>query len=149
MRFAVLCVSILALLGLLVLVNANRLEQGFLDGSDGTLAVATTAVAEQQQQQAPTQPPVANQDFLDKSMWSDKIKNKPAPPGVDFVGEVVYAPVDLAADIAHIKNQISNMTMNQPDEIRSQVVQQISPLVGGVLRQNGFPMTDETYGLSC
>jgi uncharacterized membrane protein YqiK len=65
------------------------------------------------------------------------------------VGEVVYAPVDLAADIAHIKNQLSNMTMNQPDEIRSQVVQQISPLVGGVLRQNGFPMTDETYGLSC
>jgi hypothetical protein len=143
MRFAVLCVSILALLGLLVLVNANRLEQGFLDGSDGTLAVAA------QQQQAPTQPPVANQDFLDKSMWSDKIKNKPAPPGVDFVGEVVYAPVDLAADIAHIKNQLSNMTMNQPDEIRSQVVQQISPLVGSVLRQNGFPMTDETYGLSC
>ena len=141
MRFAVLCVSILALLGLLVLVNANRLEQGFLDGSDGTLAVA--------QQQPATQPPVANQDFLDKSMWSDKIKNKPAPPGVDFVGEVVYAPVDLAADIAHIKNQISNMTMNQPDDIRSQVVQQISPLVGGVLRQNGFPMTDETYGLSC
>jgi hypothetical protein len=143
MRFAVLCVSIVALLGLLVLVNANRLEQGFLDSSDGTLAVAA------QQQQAPTQPPVANQDFLDKSMWSDKIKNKPAPPGVDFVGEVVYAPVDLAADIAHIKNQLSNMTMNQPDEIRSQVVQQISPLVGGVLRQNGFPMTDETYGLSC
>ena len=142
MRFAVLCVSILALLGLLVLVNANRLEQGFLDGSDGTLTVTT-------QQQPATQPPVANQDFLDKSMWSDKIKNKPAPPGVDFVGEVVYAPVDLAADIAHIKNQISNMTMNQPDEIRSQVVQQISPLVGGVLRQHGFPMTDETYGLSC
>lgn len=139
MRFAVLCVSILALLGLLVLVNANRLEQGFLDGSDGTVA----------QQQPATQPPVANQDFLDKSMWSDKIKNKPAPPGVDFVGEVVYAPVDLAADIAHIKNQISNMTMNQPDDIRSQVVQQISPLVGGVLRQHGFPMTDETYGLSC
>ena len=49
MRFAVLCVSILALLGLLVLVNANRLEQGFLDGSDGTLAVA--------QQQPATQPP--------------------------------------------------------------------------------------------
>ena len=130
MRFAVLCITIITLLGLLVLVNANRVEQGFFDGSDGTLTTA-------------------NQDFSDKAMWADKIKNKPAPPGVDFVGEVVYAPVDLAADIANIKNQLSNIVLNQPGDIRSQVNQQISPLVGGVLRQHGFPMTDETYGLSC
>lgn len=125
MRFLILATIILTLFVILTLL---RTEQGF---------------------QGSTMPPAANQDFLDKSMWADKIKNKPAPPGVDFVGEVVYAPVDLAADIANIKNQLSNIVLNQPGDIRSQVNQQISPLVGGVLRQHGFPMTDETYGLSC
>ena len=58
-------------------------------------------------------------------------------------------PVDLAADIGHIKNQLNNIMMNQPADITSAVQQQMLPLVGDALRQNGFPMTDESYGLSC
>jgi hypothetical protein len=36
--------------------------------------------------------------------------------------------------------------MNLPDTIKDNVNQQVYPLINGVLRQNGFPMTDDTYG---
>jgi len=117
----------LVILGLLILLILFRPIDGFEDPTPNA------------------QPP----NFLDKSLWQDRIANKPPPAGVDTTGEVVYAPVDLAADIGHIKNQLNNLMMNQPAEITSAVQQQILPLVGAALRQNGFPMTDESYGLSC
>jgi len=98
------------------------------------------------QQEPPIGKDVQPPNFLDKSLWKDRIANKLSPAGVDITGEVVYAPVDLAADIGHIKNQLNNIMMNQPAYITSAVQQQMLPLVGAALRQNGFPMTDESYG---
>ena len=128
----------LVIAGLLVLLVLVRSMDGFEDAPASASA----------------DPPVGNpnaqpQNFLDKSLWKDRIANKPPPAGVDITGEVVYAPVDLAADIGHIKNQLNNLMLNQPADITATVQQQILPLVGAALRQNGFPMTDESYGLSC
>jgi hypothetical protein len=76
----------------------------------------------------------------------DKIYNMSPPPGVDLGDTTIYAPVDLAADMKSIKNQLRNLQMNLPDTIKDNVSQQVYPLINGVLRQNGFPMTDDTYG---
>jgi hypothetical protein len=141
MKALILGLVIAGLLTLLVLV---RSMDGFEDTPSAS-ASAPSVVAD---------PPVGNpnaqpQNFLDKSLWKDRIANKPPPAGVDITGEVVYAPVDLAADIGNIKNELANIMMNQPADITSAVQQQLLPLVGDALRQNGFPMTDESYGLSC
>jgi len=77
----------------------------------------------------------------------DKIYNMAPPPGVDLADTTIYAPVDLAADMASIKEQLYNLQMNLPDTIKDNVNQQVYPLINGVLRQNGFPMTDDTYGM--
>jgi len=134
----------LVIAGLMILLVLFRPTDGFED----------TPAASSGSASAPSDPPVGNpnaqpQNFLDKSLWKDRISNKPPPAGVDITGEVVYAPVDLAADIGNIKNQLNNIMMNQPADITSAVQQQMLPLVGAALRQNGFPMTDESYGLSC
>ena len=128
----------LVIAGLMILLVLLRPTDGFEDAPASASA----------------DPPVGNpnaqpQNFLDKSLWKDRIANKPPPAGVDSTGEVVYAPVDLAADIGNIKNELANIMMNQPADITSAVQQQLLPLVGDALRQNGFPMTDESYGLSC
>lgn len=125
----------LVILGLMALLILFRPMDGFEDPPS--------------QQEPPIGKDVQAPNFLDKSLWKDRIANKPSPAGVDSTGEVVYAPVDLAADIGHIKNQLNNIMMNQPADITSAVQQQMLPLVGDALRQNGFPMTDESYGLSC
>jgi len=125
----------LVILGLMALLILFRSMDGFEDPPS--------------QQEPPIGKDVQAPNFLDKSLWKDRIANKPPPAGVDITGEVVYAPVDLAADIGHIKNQLNNIMMNQPADITSTVQQQLLPLVGDALRQNGFPMTDESYGLSC
>ena len=140
MKALILGLVIAGLLTLLVLVRS-------MDGFEDTPAASSAASAPS----VGSDPPVGNpnaqpQNFLDKSLWKDRIANKPPPAGVDITGEVVYAPVDLAADIGNIKNELANIMMNQPADITSSVQQQILPLVGAALRQNGFPMTDETYG---
>jgi len=126
----VIGIIVLCLLGLLYLLQGHRIS-GFQD------------------QTAFNTIPTPPQRFLDKTLWEDKIANKPSPPGVDFTGEVIYAPVDLAADIVKIKNDIANIVMNEPGNIRMEVENQILPLVGSAMRINGFPLTDESYGLSC
>ena len=133
----VIGIIVLCLLGLLYLLQGHRIS-GFQDqtATNNTNNPFNTI---------PTPP----QRFLDKTLWEDKIANKPSPPGVDFTGEVIYAPVDLAADIVKIKNDIANIVMNEPGNIRMEVENQILPLVGSAMRINGFPLTDESYGLSC
>ena len=130
----VIGIIILCLLGLLYLLQGHRIS-GFQDQTVTNNPFNTI----------PTPP----QRFLGKTLWEDKIANKPSPPGVDFTGEVIYAPVDLAADIVKIKNDIANIVMNEPGNIRMEVENQILPLVGSAMRINGFPLTDESYGLSC
>jgi hypothetical protein len=56
--------------------------------------------------------------------------------------------VDLAADIKKIKEQIRNIELNGKSAVSEEVYHQSVPIVGGILRQMGFPMTDETYGNS-
>jgi len=143
----------LVIVGLMVLLILFRQTDGFEDAvpSGSAPSAPSGSAPSGSAPSAVSDPPVGNpnaqpQNFLDKSLWKDRITNRPAPAGVDSTGEVVYAPVDLAADIGHIKNQLNNIMMNQPADITSAVQQQMLPLVGDALRQNGFPMTDETYG---
>ena len=81
----------------------------------------------------------------DMQIISSKIPNAPQPPNVDMTDAVVYAPVDQAADIQAIKQRLSNMEMNLPGDIADASYTVLSPMVGNLLRQNGYPLTDETY----
>jgi len=99
----------------------------------------------------PENPKRGNSDipaFSDESEIRNYIDNKPPPPGVDMADGVIYAPVDLAADIKKIKEQIRNIELNGKSAVSEEVYHQSVPIVGGILRQMGFPMTDETYGNS-
>ena len=86
--------------------------------------------------------------FSDEDEIRDYIDNRPPPPGVDMTDGVIYAPVDLAADIGKIKNQIRNIELNGRSAVSEELYHQAVPIVGGILRQAGFPLTDETYGNS-
>jgi hypothetical protein len=81
----------------------------------------------------------------DMQIISSKIPNAPQPPNVDMTDAVVYAPVDQAADIQAIKKRLNNMEMNLPGTIADTSYSILSPMVGNLLRQNGYPLTDETY----
>ena len=101
--------------------------------------------------QAPENPKRGNSDvpaFSDENEIRDYIDNRPPPPGVDMVDGVIYSNVDLAADITKIKNQLRNIELNGKSAVSEEVYHQAAPVVGGLLRQMGFPMTDETYGNS-
>ena len=82
----------------------------------------------------------------DMDLLAGKIDNNPWPPNVGMTDTVVYAPVDQAADIQAIKQRLNNVEMNLPGNIADTTYQLLSPMVGNVMRQNGFPMTDDTYG---
>ena len=84
--------------------------------------------------------------FDDEAYLRSRIENRPPPPGVDMTDEVVYSPVDLAADIKKIKDQIRNIELNGKSAVSEAVYHQSVPIVGGILREAGFPLTDETYG---
>jgi len=83
--------------------------------------------------------------FDDEAYLRSRIENRPPPPGVDMTDAVVYAPVDLAADIKKIKDQIRNIELNGKSAVSEAVYHQSVPIVGGILREAGFPLTDETY----
>jgi hypothetical protein len=65
---------------------------------------------------------------------------------VGYVDEVVYAPSDTNADIAQIKSELALLQKNMPNYIADGVNQQTGPIVKGMLRQQGFPLTDDKYG---
>ena len=91
----------------------------------------------------PTEDP--NRYYTD--ILSDKIYNMPPPPGVDITEKTLYAPVDLAADIRNVRNQLANNEKNLPSIVTNSVNEQVGPIVSGILRERGFPMTDDTYGM--
>ena len=75
-----------------------------------------------------------------------KINQPPFPPCVGYVDEVVYAPTDTNADIAQIKADLALLQKNMPNYMADGVNQQTGPIVKGMLRQQGFPLTDDKYG---
>jgi len=77
---------------------------------------------------------------------STKISQPPFPPCVGYVDEVVYAPTDTNADIASIKSELALLRKNMPNYITDGVNQQTGIIVKGMLRQQGFPLTDDKYG---
>lgn len=91
--------------------------------------------------------PTEDPNLYYTDILSDKIYNKPPPPGVDITEKTLYAPVDLAADIRNVRNELANNEKNLPSIITNSVNEQVSPIVSGILRERGFPMTDDTYGM--
>jgi len=81
----------------------------------------------------------------DMQIISSKIPNAPQPPNVDMTDAVVYAPVDQVADIQMLKKQLGGIQMNLPGDVADTTYGLLSPMMGNLLRQNGFPLTDETY----
>ena len=77
---------------------------------------------------------------------STKVSQPPFPPCVGYVDEVVYAPTDTNADIANIKSELALLRKNMPNYIADGVNQQAGIIVKGMLRQQGFPLTDDKYG---
>lgn len=76
---------------------------------------------------------------------SSKIPNAPQPPNVDMTDAVVYAPVDQVADIKTLKKKLANVQRNLPGDIADTTYGLLSPMLGNILRQSGFPITDDTY----
>ena len=76
---------------------------------------------------------------------SSKIPNAPQPPNVDMTDAVVYAPVDQVADIQTLKRSLGNIKRNLPGDITDATYGLLSPMLGNILRQSGFPLTDDTY----
>ena len=91
--------------------------------------------------------PTEDPNLYYTDILSDKIYNKPPPPGVDITEKTLYAPVDLAADIRNVRNELANNEKNLPSIVTNSVNEQVSPIVSGILRERGFPMTDDTYGM--
>ena len=91
--------------------------------------------------------PTEDPNLYYTDILSDKIYNRPPPPGVDITEKTLYAPVDLAADIQSIKNQLTNNEKNLPVIVTNSVNEQVAPIVSGILRERGFPMTDDSYGM--
>jgi len=91
--------------------------------------------------------PTEDPNLYYTDILSDKIYNKPPPPGVDITEKTLYAPVDLVAENQSIRNQLNNNEKNLPSIITNSVNEQVGPIVSGILREKGFPMTDDTYGM--
>jgi hypothetical protein len=75
-----------------------------------------------------------------------KILQPPFPPCVGFVDEVVYAPNDTNADIAQIKADLANLRKDIPNYVTDGVNEQGLLLMKGLLRQQGFPLSEDQYG---
>jgi hypothetical protein len=84
-------------------------------------------------------------DYTLDIVKSTKISQPPFPPCVGYVDEVVYAPSDVNANIVQIKADLVNLQKNIPIYVADGVSQQADLRVKGILRQNGFPLTDDLY----
>ena len=84
-------------------------------------------------------------DYTLDIVKSTKISQPPFPPCVGYVDEVVYAPSDINANIVQIKADLVNLQKNIPIYVADGVSQQTDLRVKGILRQNGFPLTDDLY----
>ena len=91
--------------------------------------------------------PTEDPNLYYTDILSDKIYNRPPPPGVDITEKTLYAPVELATDIHNLRRQIANNDMNLKSIITTSMNEQLGPMVSGILREQGFPMTDDTYGM--
>jgi hypothetical protein len=132
--FVWLGIVLLLVTGLLYLSNQ---EEGFAEPDFKDISGTNVFQAD------PTEDP--NLYYTD--ILSDKIYNKPPPPGVDITEKTLYAPVDLVAENQSIRNQLNNNEKNLPSIITNSVNEQVGPIVSGILREKGFPMTDDTYGM--
>ncbi len=84
--------------------------------------------------------------FLDESLWSSKIPNAPAPAGTDINGQLMYSNADVEANVTKIKQDLANLNLNIPGMVKMAVSQQVPVVLGGALRDAGYPMTGEVYG---
>ena len=132
--FVWLGIVLLLVTGLLYL---SKHEEGFAEPDFKDISGTNVFQAD------PTEDP--NLYYTD--ILSDKIYNKPPPPGVDITEKTLYAPVDLVAENQSIRNQLNNNEKNLPSIITNSVNEQVGPIVSGILREKGFPMTDDTYGM--
>jgi len=112
-KLAIVCIIVAAIFiaGLLILSSRDH-KENFTDASGGNV----------------------DQNFLDKSLWEDKIPNRVPGPGTDFTGRVIYASADLEAGIVKNRNDIENMRQNLPGDIGAIVEQQVSAICGGKKR---------------
>jgi len=88
----------------------------------------------------------APNDYTVDIVKSTRVDQAPFPPCTGFVDEVVYAPSDTNADIAEIKAELATLQKNIPNYVTDGVNQQAPLLMKGLLRQQGFPLTDDQYG---
>ena len=91
--------------------------------------------------------PKENPNLYYTNILSDKIYNRPPPPGVDITEKTLYAPVELATDIHNLRREIANNDINLKSIITTSMNEQLGPMVSGILKEQGFPMTDDTYGM--
>ena len=77
------------------------------------------------------------QRFEDASLRSSVIPNAPAPSGTDQTGKLMYSAVDLQANIENINNKLSNLNMNMPYMVGSEVEHQLS--IAGMARMIPIP----------
>ena len=85
-------------------------------------------------------------DYTVEIVNQTKIRQPPFPPCVGFVDETVYAPNDTNADIAQIKADLANLRKDIPNYVTDGVNQQGLLLTKGLLRQQGFPLSEDQYG---
>jgi hypothetical protein len=123
-------------------LNANRNDpscaMGQISTTPGKICTGMSPAGTGQSQK-PT-------DYTVEIAKSTKVSQPPFPPCVGYVDEVVYAPTDTNADIASIKSELALLRKNMPNYIADGVNQQAGIIVKGMLRQQGFPLTDDKYG---
>lgn len=101
------------------------LNMGFVCGLMGLLFLVVLFFNREGFAVQDTQPPTIETNFLDESIRSDVIPNAPAPAGTDITGKLIYAPVDLQANIVAAKQKIDNLGLNLPSYIKQEVQEQI------------------------